>query len=99
MTKNWLIGGAAAAIICVCVLLAIIVFNTRDEASYRAGHQAGFYSRDPGLSESQIRDECAHLARTVAKQDVYHYIGGEIKGRDVDVDDFTNGCVDGALGR
>lgn len=108
--KSGMVVGVAAAVILLVVLIAIVVTNVRDKASYRAGHAVGdSFGRTSmtlggrwGLSDSQIRKSCRNLANSAANSDVYYYANGQIRGSDVHIDDFTDGCVDGArsaLGR
>lgn len=89
----------------VCALLTAGCVSARDEQSYRAGHAVGVnYGTSRiqsegryGASDAEIREDCSALARNAAELEVSAYgTTGQIKGRDVDVDDYRDGCVDGA---
>ena len=105
--RLWLILGLAV----VAVVVIHFAFFGRDEASYRAGRAQGeeygngitTFGGPDALSDKQIRESCSDMARDAAARSVTYYASnGEIKGNDVDRNDYADGCVEGAraaLGR
>jgi hypothetical protein len=100
--RRWIIGLIVAAVLAVGLYLA---FGGRDEASYRAGHADGedfghgviLGGGPDAMSDARIRKNCSDLATAAAGRSVNYYApNGEIKGSDVDRDDYADGCVDGA---
>jgi hypothetical protein len=98
--KQWIvIAVVGAAVLGIAVLIA----TDRDDNSYQAGRSYGatFASSvsvlsSDRISETQIEVSCATGASLAHDRDVYYWPNGQIKGSDIDKDDFKEGCIDSA---
>lgn len=95
----WGLAGLAALVLVVGNLISA---SSTDEASYRAGYAQGnqygsIYSSltSDRRSDSQVSSDCSGFAALARDREVTYYSGGQIRGSEVDGDDFKDGCIDG----
>ncbi|WP_164517999.1 hypothetical protein, partial [Mycobacterium sp. P7213] len=76
--------------------IAFLAATSRDENSYQAGRSYGArVLSGHGLNASSIEMRCKVGAALARDRDGYYFWpGGQIKGSDVDKDDFTQGCIE-----
>lgn len=85
------------ALIVAAVVAGVVVMvaTGRDGPSYQAGRSYGTRVLSKQLNESAIRVNCATGAALAHDRDGYYYWpGGQIKGSEVNEDDFAHGCID-----
>jgi hypothetical protein len=75
-----------------------------ESASYKAGWATGVQWAQgilenygaSGVPDAEIAGMCPRMANFAENDQTYYYPGGQIAGVEINHDDFTNGCVQGA---